>query len=114
MLIAAQTISLPRPIVNVWHRNQHVFSSRTLGGGVKAHHSVTLVLRIGLDDAVCGGVVASSIHGIRSGFVEGGLFQSYQWSVYKTDSEMTPLTGNLTSRVRKPVILTIVYVAFSL
>jgi hypothetical protein len=42
--------------------------------GRDSDHSVTLVLRIGLDDAVCRGVVTGSIHGIRAGFVEGGLF----------------------------------------
>ena len=29
-------------------------------------------LRVGLQDAVCGGVVAGCVHGIRAGLVEGG------------------------------------------
>lgn len=37
------------------------------------YHSMTLVLRIGLDYAVCRRVIASSIHGIGPGFVERRL-----------------------------------------
>ena len=44
------------------------------GGGVKegAHHAVAGELGVGLQDTVCGRVVASSVHGIRASLVEGG------------------------------------------
>lgn len=37
------------------------------------YHAVTLEVRICVNDAVRGGVVASSVHGIRAGLIEGGL-----------------------------------------
>jgi hypothetical protein len=38
------------------------------------YHAVAFVLRIGLEDAVCGRVVTSGVHGVGPDLVEGGLF----------------------------------------
>lgn len=63
--------------------------------------------RIGVDNAVSGRIIARSVHGIGPGLIQGGLFLvnciSYFWIGHCR-------TGNLTSRVVNPVILTILLV----
>ena len=70
--IALQTMSFPRPIVKVCSEVecQGGFLQRRLGG--RTYHAVTGVLGISLQDTVCCGIVASSVHSIRASLVEGG------------------------------------------
>ena len=69
--MAEQTISLPRPMVNVYNVTklgfaQHVLFHRT-------YHAMTVVLGVGVNDTVGCRVVTCSVHGIGAGLVEGGL-----------------------------------------
>lgn len=53
VLMAAQTISFPRPIVNVWSRLVSFCSVCVLQARDRTYHAMAFVLRIGSEDAVC-------------------------------------------------------------
>ena len=57
--MAAQTISLPRPIVNVCG-----YVSGCCAWVWQTYHAVSGVFGVCGDDAVCGGVVACCVHGV--------------------------------------------------
>lgn len=72
--MAAQTISLPRPMVKVYFP-WLVFACEWREGLVGyMYHAMAGVVRVGVDDAVGGGIVTSCVHGIGASLVEGGLF----------------------------------------
>ena len=65
--------------------------------------------RVSVHKAVGSGVITRGVHGVRASLVEGGLCCESATD-YSNDSRIDSLTGNLTSRVVKPVIFTIVVV----
>ena len=76
--IALQTMSFPRPMVNVYFQSRcqsiarFVFWREGAGEVGRVYHSVAGEFRIGFQDAVCGGVVSCCVHGIGTCLVEGG------------------------------------------
>lgn len=80
MLIAAQTISFPRPIVNVCslsvhsrHVLGHMLRLNILFRSRKTNHPMANVVGVCVQKAIRSGIVTSCVHRIRAGFVEGGL-----------------------------------------
>jgi hypothetical protein len=79
-----------------------------LGG---SYHAVSAEVGVCVEDTVGGRVIASCVHGIRASLVEGGLYTVVSESLARNSKgnnlRERELTGNRTSRVVKPVILTI-------
>jgi hypothetical protein len=73
------------------------------------YHTMTLELRVCVQNAVCRGVIPRRIHRIGTCLVEGSLSPriSFVQCFSQPDQQHT---GNRTSLVSVPVIVTIVYV----
>lgn len=66
-------MSFPRPMVKVWENGQlRLLKARGHWRGKEAYHAMSGEFGVSLEDAVCGGVVASGVHGVGAGTVQGG------------------------------------------
>lgn len=75
-------------------------------GKYVAYHAVAGELGVGVQDAVCGRIVTSSVHGIGASLVKRRLHLPGSIAVLEWRVQTCLLTGNLTSLVVAFVIVT--------
>lgn len=78
-----------------------------IAGKSHTHHTMTLEVRVCVQNAVCRGVISCCVHGIRASFVKGCLKCLSDHAISTFQSGMIEHTGNRTSLVSTPVIVTI-------
>jgi hypothetical protein len=75
-------------------------------GKYVAYHAVAREVGVGVQDAVCGRIVTSSVHGIGASLVKRRLYSPGSIAVLGWRIQACLLTGNLTSLVVAFVIVT--------